>query len=163
MGRIEVDPNLSPRVIPARILNELCKHAVEGDEECCGLVVSERGGRYGRVVSVWNEMTQLHERDPETYPRDGRSAYHMNAGQVMKISREVERTGEAVTAVYHSHVGAGAYLSEIDLEYARHPLFPFPKADQIVLSTFEHRVREVAIFVPEGGGFVGRRLQASLS
>jgi proteasome lid subunit RPN8/RPN11 len=163
LERIEVDPTLSPRVIPARIFNELCKHAVEGDEECCGLVVSEGGERYGRVITCRNEMTQLHERDPETHPRDGRSAYHMNAGSVLKISREVERTGDRVSAVYHSHVGAGAYLSEIDLEYAAHPLFPFPDADQIVLSTFENRVREVAIFVPEDGTFVGRRLAASVA
>lgn len=163
MDRIEIDPSLPPLVIPARIFNELCEHAREGDEECCGLVVSEGRERYGRTVRCRNEMTQRHERDPVAYPRDGRAAYYMNDREVLDVSREVERTGERVTAVYHSHVGAGAYLSEIDLAYARNPLFPFPDADQIVLSTYEQRVREVAIFVPVDGGFEGRRLQAAVS
>lgn len=163
MERIEVDPNLPPLSIPARIFNELCKHARESDEECCGLVVSEGRERYGRVVPCLNEMTQRHERDPVSYPRDGRAAYYMNAAEVLGVSREAERTGERVSAVYHSHVGAGAYLSPIDLEYARHPLFPFPDADQIVLSALEHRVREVAIFARHEGAFRGRRLEAAVS
>jgi proteasome lid subunit RPN8/RPN11 len=67
-----------------------------------------------------------------------------------------------VTAVYHSHVDMGAYLSELDLEYAEHGLFPFPEADQIVVSVVDGRVAEdgVAVFRRDGqgGSFRGRRL-----
>ena len=45
-----------------------------------------------------------------------------------------------MTAVYHSHVDVGAYLSELDLEYAEHALFPFPGADQIVIAVHERHV-----------------------
>ena len=83
----------------------------------------------------------------------------MSMRDVLEVSREAERSGEHVTAVYHSHVGAGAYLSKDDLAYARHPLFPFPYADQIVLSVLEHRVREIKIFV-RGEGRIQRAPRA---
>jgi len=37
--------------------------------------------------------------------------------------------------------------------YAQHAAFPFPRADQIVLSVFERSVREIKIFVRRGGEF----------
>ena len=77
----------------------------------------------------------------------------MSARDVLAVAREADRSGERVTAVYHSHVGAAAYLSPDDLSYAQHAAFPFPGADQIVLSVFERSVREIKIFVRRGGGF----------
>ena len=64
--------------------------------------------------------------------------------------------------VFHSHVGAGAYLSQMDLEYAEHEFFPFPDAAQIVLAVFDRKVKAVGIFERDGetGGFVGRALKA---
>jgi proteasome lid subunit RPN8/RPN11 len=150
-----------PIGIPARILNELCEHAREAEpEECCGLVLSAGGLRYGRAVRCRNEMTRRHEEDPAEFPRDSRSAYYMSASDVLAVTREAERSGEHVTAVYHSHVGAAAYLSHDDLEYARNPLFPFPYADQIVLSVFERTVREIKIFLRSDGEFGERLVEA---
>jgi proteasome lid subunit RPN8/RPN11 len=149
-----MDEHLLPVGIPARILNELCEHARETEpEECCGLVLSEGRLRYGRTVRCRNEMTKRHEEDPAAFPRDNQAAYYMSASDVIAVTREAERVGAAVTAVYHSHVGAGAYLSELDLGYARHELFPFRDADQIVLSVLEHRVREIKIFLRSGDDF----------
>ena len=162
MGRFEIDESVSPVGIPASVLNELGAHARETEpEECCGLVLSERGQRYGRAVRCQNEMTLRHREDPEEFPRDGRAAYYMSMRDVLEISREAERIGERVTAVYHSHVGAGAYLSKDDLAYARHPLFPFPFADQIVLSVFERTVREIKIFVRTEDDFSERLVEAT--
>jgi len=157
--RVEVDASL-PRVrIAAELLHELCRHAVEADpEECCGLVVSQGGQRYGAAVRCRNEMTRLHREDAQAYPRDGRSAYHMSERDVLQVAAEAERQGEAVTAVYHSHVGAGAYLSPTDLVYADHPLFPFSEADQIVISVFEHAVGEQALFRRRERAWQGHRL-----
>jgi proteasome lid subunit RPN8/RPN11 len=160
VGRFETDESAPPVGIPARILNELCEHAREADEECCGLVLSEGSLRYGRAVRCRNEMTRRHSEDPDEFPRDGRSAYYMSTSDVLAVTREAERTGESVTAVYHSHVGAGAYLSEVDLAYARHALFPFPDADQIVLSVYEGSVREIKLFVRAGSGFSERLVRA---
>ena len=161
MGRYETDEQAQPIGIPARILNELCEHAREAEpEECCGLVLSDGGLRYGRAVRCRNEMTRRHEEDPAEFPRDSRSAYYMSMRDVLEVSREAERSGEHVTAVYHSHVGAGAYLSKDDLSYAQHALFPFPHADQIVLSVFDHTVREIKIFVRSDGEFSERFVRA---
>jgi adenylyltransferase/sulfurtransferase len=159
--RFETDEPAPPVAIPARILNELCEHAREAEpEECCGLVLSEGSLRYGRAVRCQNEMTLRHQEDPEEFPRDSRAAYYMSARDVLSVTREAERTGERVTAVYHSHVGAGAYLSKDDLAYARHPLFPFPHADQIVLSVLDHSVREIKIFVRGADEFSERLVRA---
>jgi proteasome lid subunit RPN8/RPN11 len=158
----ETDEPALPVGIPASVLNELGAHAREAEpEECCGLVLSERGQRYGRALRCQNEMTLRHREDPEEFPRDGRAAYYMSVRDVLEISREAERSGERVTAVYHSHVGAAAYLSKDDLAYARNPLFPFPGADQIVLSVFELRVREIKIFLRADGDFTERLVEAT--
>src|SRR5262245_12111321 len=160
VGRFDTDDPAEPVGIPARILNELCEHAREAEpEECCGLVLSEGSLRFGRAVRCHNEMNRRHEEDPEEFPRDSRSAYYMSARDVLAVSREAERCGEHVTAVYHSHVGAGAYLSNDDLSYAQHALFPFPYADQIVLSVLDQHVREIKLFVRGGSEFTERLIR----
>ena len=126
-------------------------------------MLSEGSARYGRAVPCRNEMTQRHLEDPDEFPRDNRSAYYMSLSDVLKEMRRAEISGEHVTAVYHSHVGAGAYLSKDDLAYARHALFPFPYADQIVLSVLERSVREIKIFVRSDGEFSERLVRAEAS
>ena len=156
-----MDPALPAVRLAAELLHEVCRHAVLSDpEECCGLLVSRGERRYGSLVRCRNEMTRLHREDPLQYPRDARSAYSMNERDVLQVRAEAERDGEQVTAVYHSHVGAGAYLSPTDLQYAEHPLFPFPAADQIVISVFEKAVGEQAVFRRVESEWVGQRLEA---
>jgi len=151
-----VDPALPPVRIPGTVLHELFRHALETlPEECCGLVVGNEVERYRRAYHCRNEMTARHLRDPQHYPRDGQTAYYMNEHDYLKVCDEAETSGQRVTAVYHSHVGAGSYLSEMDLEYAENDLFPFPGADQIVIPVFERRVGEAAVFRLREGRFVG--------
>ena len=77
------------------------------------------------------------------------------------VEKELRDTAERVSAVYHSHVGAGAYLSEMDLEYAEHAFFPFPDAHQIVIEVYgnEDAVGRIGIFRRDG---VGRPFQGCL-
>lgn len=158
--KVEVDATLAPVRMRASILHELCQHALETlPEECCGLIVGNALERYLRVVRCRNEMTARHQRDPVVYPRDGRAAFYMSEHDYLKVWREAEEAGETVTAVYHSHVGAGPYLSEMDLAYAEHAGFPFPDADQIVLPVFERRVQNVAVFRRSGQGFTGHDIE----
>ena len=159
-SRIDVDDALEPIRLPARLLHELYRHAVEAfDEECCGLVLGDAKQRYQQLVRCRNIMTALNRKDPDTYPRDGRAAFYMSEHDYTKALQEAEAVGLRVTAVYHSHVGAGAYLSEMDVEYVEHPLFPFPDADQIVLHVFERTVRRVALFRRDAGAFVGHPVE----
>jgi proteasome lid subunit RPN8/RPN11 len=158
---VEVDASLPPLALPVRTLNELCAHALETlPEECCGLVLGGPVARYARVVRCRNEMTRLHLGDPSAYARDGRAAFWMNESDYLQAQALAEREGQQVTAVYHSHVDVGAYLSELDLDYAEHALFPFPDADQIVIAVHERRVAGLGIFQREGAGkpFSGRSI-----
>lgn len=131
-------------------------HAVQSDpEECCGLIVGSDAGHFRRVHRFDNEMTRRRQTEPRSYPRDNRSGFYMNPIQVENVRRQAESDGEKVTAVYHSHVGAGAYLSTLDLEHAEHELSPFPEADWIVLDVFERNVRQIALFRRGADGFRG--------
>ncbi len=165
LKRIEVAEDVSPTAIDGRLLNELYAHARETwPEECCGLVTGSEPHRYQAVHRCRNEMTRMHRADPVAHPRDGRQAFYMNELDYLRVSEEASRHGRRVTAVYHSHVGAGAYFSELDQEFARQPLFPFPDADHIVLGVFDRRVTELALFRLEAdGSFRGRPIAAEPS
>ncbi len=178
MPRVEVESSLPPVVLPARIVSELLGHARETlPEECCGLIVGTAVHRYRHLVRCRNEMTQRHRADPVGHPLDGRAAFWMNEADYMHTREEAEAAGERVTAVYHSHVGTGVYLSEMDLDYARHAFFPFPDADQIVVAVpspdaghvtmrlEEGCVQGIGIFLWDapGAAFRGRRVRPSAS
>lgn len=157
--RVEVDAALPPARLPGPVVNEVCAHALESlPEECCGLVTGGGRWRHARVFRCRNEMTRLHGEDPVAHPRDGRTAFWMNERDYARARDQAEALGETVTAIYHSHVDYGAYLSELDVQWAERPLFPFPRADHLVVSVCEGRVRELALFERDAGrgGFRGR-------
>jgi proteasome lid subunit RPN8/RPN11 len=156
--RVDVDEKLPKVAIPGRILNELFTHAREAEpEECCGLIVAVQSQRFDRVVRCQNKMTQLHANDPDVYPRDGKQAFYMSPSDYRNFLDPPAPDGERVTAVYHSHVGADAYLSEMDLDFAEGEAFPFPDADQIVVGVLDGQVGQYGIFRkdPETKRFVG--------
>ena len=163
--RVDLDPEFESRLIASDILHEMCRHALDvAPEECCGLVMGNAEFPMSRVVRVTNVMTKMHVADPQTFPRDARHAYYMAEVEYLRAIEEAEDRDEKVAAIYHSHFGQGCYLSRDDLAFASHPLFPFPEADQIVVSVLSDRVEEVGVFeLAEGlpGGYRGRRLEAA--
>ena len=143
-------------------MNEICAHAREvRPEECCGLVSGFEGVPFRTVHRCRNEMTARHSGDPARYPRDGREAYYMSEIDYLKAQRDAEALGERVTAVYHSHLNAGAWFSEADQEGAEVAMFPFPDANHIVVSIWDGKLAEAGIFERAGSGFVGRFLQVA--
>jgi len=145
--RIDIDESLARLVIPASLWDELTEHALsERPEECCGLILGDVFERYRRSVRCRNEMSELTRKDPGRYPRDGRAAFHMNPIDYMKAEEEVRASGEWITAVYHSHVEFGLYLSDLDLDFAISEGNPFPEADQLVLSVREGQVEGMGMF-----------------
>ena len=74
-------------------------------------------------------MTLWHQRDPVSYPRDGREGFYMNEQDYLRADEEATLRGELINCIYHSHVEAGAWFSEMDQDFAEQPLFPFPDAD----------------------------------
>lgn len=164
--RIELSPEHSSLHVPGRVLNELCAHALETQpEECCGLVTGSETEPFLSVYRCRNEMTVKHKADPQNYPRDGREAFLMNDLDLQKSQQDAESRGQRVMAIYHSHVGAGAYLSEMDQEFADHELFPFPDAAQIVVAVWAERVSRVGIFErdAETGEYHGRAVEAEIA
>lgn len=146
-GPIFASPEESPAALPRRILGEIFAHALESDpEECCGLLTGKAPGAFEAVHRCRNDMTRLHHEDPATWPHDGKAGFHMAEVDYLRVAREAEAHGRRVTGVYHSHVEASAYFSELDQEYALQELFPFPEAEHIVVGLVEGRVREVAAF-----------------
>ncbi len=159
--RVEVDENLEPILIPGRILNELCAHALESlPEECCGLITGDDDQRYREVARCRDDMTEQHRLDPITYPRTGVNAFFMNPHDYLQAQQRASENGDRVTAVYHSHVGAGAYLSEMDLEYAENDFFPFPESDQLVVAVLDSKVSGIGLFRRAGinAPFLGRTI-----
>ncbi|NIP98690.1 MAG: hypothetical protein GWO24_36890, partial [Akkermansiaceae bacterium] len=71
------------------------------------------------------------------FPRDGETAFYMNEGDYVRAIEHAREKGETITAVYHSHVGAGAYFSELDQAFANQQLFPFPDALHFVISVVD--------------------------
>lgn len=164
-GRIEVVRTLAPVVLSARVLNDMCEHARETHpEECCGLLVGATAGSFEAAHRCRNEMTRMNRLDPATHPHSGRTAFHMNEGDVQRVLDAAEAGGQLVTGVYHSHTDAGAYFSELDQEFVRRPGFPFPQAQHVVISVRDGVVGESAVFrrTPGEPGFEGRLLVGSV-
>lgn len=164
--RVELNRNLAPVAVPATVLNELCRHALDAvPEECCGMITGTAEDPFSNVRRMANVMTRMHVSDTAAYPRDGRTGYYMAETEYLKAQKEAEARGERVTALYHSHVDADAYLSVEDLTYAESPIFPFSGAFQIVLSVVGERVKDAVLFEMDSelGQFTpecGRLLQA---
>lgn len=166
-GRIFADPARPPLDVPSPVLGQLCEEAVkawsERGEECCGLLVGDDELAFREAHPCANEMNEHHQRDPVNFPRDARHAFHMREVDYQRIAREADARGLRVTGIYHSHVDAGAYFSELDQDFASQPLFPFPDAVHLVVSVTGGPSRlpsagEVAAFryLREQGRFEGR-------
>ncbi len=162
--RILVEQSLEPVRIPGPVLHEIFAHARQCfPEECCGLLTGTAAERFLRSHPCTNEMTLMHQREPERYPRDNRHAFHMRDADYLRVMREAEARDERVNGVYHSHAGVEAYFSELDQEYARQELFPFPDADHLVVSVVDGQVKGAAAFrwLRDEGRFEGRRVEAA--
>lgn len=159
-ARIEIAPQRRAIGLPEAVFHEICSHALEAvPEECCGLVLGAAGGsgaegvgRFRRVYRCRNVMDRMHQDDPKAFPRSNHDAFYIDPRELWQAAREAERADEAVTAVYHSHVGARAYFSAMDRAYATQPGFPFPDADHVVVSVLDRQVRELGLFRPGPAG-----------
>jgi proteasome lid subunit RPN8/RPN11 len=119
----ESHPTLTPEA-----LAEMYAHARRDyPKECCGLVFGPRGGDAAdRVRPCQNVQDQLHAQDPAQHPRDARTAYNLDTGDLFALQKSL-RGETPVKIVYHSHVDVGAYFSDTDQAAARmgdEPAYP---------------------------------------
>jgi proteasome lid subunit RPN8/RPN11 len=115
--------------------------------ECCGVVLVREGPSGERLlVPCRNVQDEYHAKDPEKYPRDSRTAYHMDPRDLLRVGR-MEGDGYRIRTIYHSHIDAKAYFSPTDKQNALirgEPLYP--EAAYVVLSVVEGKVVAAGAF-----------------
>ena len=131
-------------------LDQIHLHAVEEyPYECCGIVVGNPDDNRDNVVyRCENIQNKLHEKDPENFTRDARTAYNISALELQKLLSEASSKGRVFKVLYHSHPEHDAYFSEEDTRMA---LFDgetpiYPGTQYLVVSVYSEKVRDQALF-----------------
>jgi proteasome lid subunit RPN8/RPN11 len=94
--------------IPRAVYEELLAHAREdAPNECCGLI----GGSDGVARTVYRA------RNAEASPL----RYNLDPQDQFRIMTEMEKKGEDLSAIYHSHTASPAYPSQTDINLASYP------------------------------------------
>jgi [CysO sulfur-carrier protein]-S-L-cysteine hydrolase len=94
--------------IPQQILDQLIAHArEEAPNECCGMI----GGADGSATTVYRSL------NAEASPL----RYSLDASDQFRIMQEMEKRGEELVGIYHSHTGSAAYPSQTDVNLAAYP------------------------------------------
>jgi [CysO sulfur-carrier protein]-S-L-cysteine hydrolase len=125
-------------------------HAVEGfPEEVCGVLFASPGGQVVRRMT--NVQNALHAADPVANPRDARTAYQFDAGELLDVTRQGDEPGWRIVLFYHSHPEHGAYFSDTDKARALFggevELGPaFPGVAYLVISVYDRVVRDWKTF-----------------
>jgi proteasome lid subunit RPN8/RPN11 len=134
--------------IPALAYDAMAaRAAADYPEETCGLVFGE-GDRL-EVVALPNIQNELHRLDPETHPRNARTAYVFDPGALAEAISKHEAAGKPLRAIYHSHPDHDAYFSETDRREAAPPEWgepTYPGVVYLVFSVYDRKLRAVAGF-----------------
>ena len=131
-------------------LDEIHRHAVEEyPHECCGIVVGDPDHNNDNVVyRCENIQNKLHEKDPENFTRDARTAYNISALELQNILSAAGSKGRVFKVLYHSHPEHDAYFSEEDTRMAlfdgESPIYP--GTQYLVVSVYHEKVRDQALF-----------------
>lgn len=127
-------------------LSEIYNHAKsEFPDECCGAILSDEAEEFVRKCR--NIQNQLHQEDPDTYPRDARTAYVIHPDDLIAVHKETETQHRQLKVFYHSHPNHEAYFSEKDKSDAMmwdEPLHP--STTYLVISVYDTEIRAVRAF-----------------
>ena len=120
-------------------LDQIYAHAkVEFPDECCGIILSD--GTREFVRECRNIQNERHAEDPDTYPRDARTAYLIDPNDLIRVHKEAETQNRPIKALYHSHPNHDAYFSDKDKADATAWDEPvYPGAAYIVISVYNWR------------------------
>ncbi|RKU32066.1 hypothetical protein C6497_00060 [Candidatus Poribacteria bacterium] len=127
-------------------LNEICVHAkTEFPDECCGVILQADSQEFVRPCR--NIQNKMHKEDPNTYPRDARTAYLMHPDDLISVHKESDIENRPIKAFYHSHPNHEAYFSDKDKEDAMVWGEPtYPGVSYLVISIYEDNVRAIKAF-----------------
>jgi proteasome lid subunit RPN8/RPN11 len=130
-------------------LDKVRQHALaEYPCECCGIIIGFLETTEKDILfRCTNIQNKLHAMDPETHPRDARTAYNIDPRELMKILREAEAKRVSIKAFYHSHPDHDAYFSEEDRKMAMFDGEPtYPGAAYLVVSVCDGKIKDEAWF-----------------
>ncbi len=122
-------------------IDQIYAHAMkEFPNECCGAILTDGVQEFVRRCN--NVQNERHAEDPESYPRDARTAYLMHPNDLIKIHREVGTEGRQIKAFYHSHPNEDAYFSEKDKTDATEPwgIPNYPEITYVVISLYDRQI-----------------------
>jgi [CysO sulfur-carrier protein]-S-L-cysteine hydrolase len=132
--------------VAKELFDDLKKHALEAyPEECCGFILFDTEEEQEVVRRVRNVATERHQRDPQTFPRDGRDGYVMDEKALLEIQQDLDSNRYELRCIYHSHPNGKAYFSKEDEARAKlwdEPIYP--EAVYIVLGVDGHSVTGVS-------------------
>jgi len=119
-------------------------------EEACGFLLGQVANE-GRVakefVACQNIQNELHEKNPDRYPRDAKTAYVIDSKEQEGVQKKAKDSGLEIIAVVHSHPEHDAYFSKEDKENAApwgEPLFP--NLSYVVASVYGDQVKAISDF-----------------
>ncbi len=126
--------------IPKASKEAMIKHAFkELPDECCGLLLG-KSGKIKRTIPMKNS-----EPSPDTY--------FMDPVQQVEVFTEMEKMGESLIGIYHSHPKGPAAPSGADLELAFHP-----EAVYIIISLENRNKPALSGFMLKNGTFTEKKL-----
>ena len=125
-------------------LSQIFDHAKsEFPYECCGAILSDSTQEF--VWKCRNIQNELHQEDPDTYPRDARTAYVIHPDDLFKVTQASET--QDIKAFYHSHPNHEAYFSDKDKADAIMWDEPtYPGTTYLVISVYGSEIRAVKAF-----------------
>ncbi|MCG5055698.1 MAG: Mov34/MPN/PAD-1 family protein [Myxococcales bacterium] len=115
-------------------------------KECCGIVFGPKDSDLAtRAQACRNIQDELHAEDPAQFPRDARTAYNFDAGDIFKLQKSL-RGDEPAKIIYHSHANVGAYFSDTDQAAARMGDEPAYPVEYLVIDAQAHGVEGAVQF-----------------
>ncbi len=100
--------SLAAMRVPRQMVEEMIAHArEEAPNECCGMI----GGADGSATTVYRSI------NAEASPL----RYSLDASDQFRIMQEMEKRGEELVGIYHSHTASAAYPSQTDVNLAAYP------------------------------------------
>lgn len=115
-------------------------------EEACGFLLGPRDQPLcDEAQPCQNQQNALHALDPETFPRDARTAYQLGARDILALSRSLDGP-RPVKIIFHSHVDVGAYFSPEDRRAALLEGEPVYPVDYLVIDCGGERVRGARLY-----------------
>ncbi len=128
-------------------LHQMYTHAKSAfPEECCGFILYADEHEFFRPCR--NFQNELHRQDPDTHPRDARTAYYIHPDDAIAVIKEVETQHRQIKALYHSHPNHDAYFSDKDKADATvwgEPIYP--ETVYVVISIYGTEIRTAKAYI----------------